>query len=227
MPFVINGSRIGGRIAAGLAAVATTAAFGAVAAAPASAGLLDISLSPSQSGVALNALSCQANHSTATTFSRWSDANQYAEAPGGDFEGLLNGWSGLGAYVVSGNEPWQVGGAGDARALRIPGRVSVQSPQMCIDSSYPFFRFFAKNVGSAGTLDVDVTYLDRNLRTVTTDAGTLTSNGNGWTVAAPMKINVNYGANATAAAPVQFKFTASAGSDWRLDDLYVDPFARR
>jgi hypothetical protein len=227
MPFVISGSRRGGRIAAGLAAVAAGAAFAAVAPAPASAGLLDLSLSPSQSGVALNLLSCQANHATAATFSPWGDANQYAPAPGGGFEGLLTSWSGLGATVVAGNEPWNVGGAKDAKSLRIPGKVAVRSPQMCIDASYPSFRFFAKNVGAAGSLDVAVSYLDRNLRTVTTDAGTLRSTGTGWTVADPMKIAVDFGADANAAAPVQFRFTASAGSDWRLDDLYIDPFARR
>jgi hypothetical protein len=223
MPFNVSH----GRLAAGLATVAASVAC-AVGAAPASAGVLDLSLSPSRSGVALNLLDCKAEHQLSKPFTPWGDTNDYAAAPGGDFESvLLNGWSGLGSSVVAGNEPWQIGGASDSRSLRIPGKVAVRSPQMCIDASYPFFRFFAKNVGAAGSLDVAVSYLDRNLRTVTADAGTLRSDGAGWIVSDPMKIGVDFGAAPGAAAPVAFSFTASAGSDWRLDDLSIDPFARR
>jgi hypothetical protein len=153
-------------------------------------------------------------------------------APGGDFEGgllggLLSGWKLLGAGAVSGNEPWKIGGSGDSKALRLVGTDSASSPSMCIDRTFPNFRFFARNAGNPGaTLTVDVVYQDTHLRTVTKRAGVLRAGGSGWFVADPMAIDVTFGGD-DAAAPVQFKLTSSSGGDWRIDDFYVDPWARR
>jgi hypothetical protein len=214
------------RLAAGLAALAASVAC-AVGAAPASAGVLNVSLTGAQAKSAWNVVDCTPGTTFTQPFAPWGDGNDYAMAPGGDFESL-SGWTGLGAGTVEDQEPWLIGSATDHRALRIPAGVTATSPYMCIDATYPFFRFFARNTGDQkATLAVAVQYLTRSGKVVTSDAGTVRATGAGWFVTPPLKIAVQFGDEPDASAPVVFRFTSAKGGDWRMDDLYIDPFARR
>lgn len=100
-------------------------------------------------------------------FTRWLDPAAYVLAPGGNFEAGGPQWRLTGgASAVAGNEPYRVGGARDARALRLPAGGSATSPPMCVNLAYPTVRFFAKaDVGSqavpsSSRLKVDVIYTD-------------------------------------------------------------------
>ena len=84
-------------------------------------------------------------------------------------------------------------------------------------------RFFARSAGSpSGKLAVDVLYTDaagepRKLRIgmVTSDAAP------DWTPVTPLPITAN-----TVEMDVAFQFTALGGSEWTIDDVYVDPYKK-
>jgi hypothetical protein len=162
-------------------------------------------------------------------FLRWLDPMHYVLAPDGAFEQGATGWKlSSGARVVSGNEPFRVRGAADARSLSLPSGSSATSPAMCIGVDAPTVRLFAVNTGSVlSTLRVDVTHRNLLGLTVTTPVG-IVAGGSSWqpTLPLPLLANVlslNVLANRTT--QVSFRFTPQGSSGgWKIDDVYVDPF---
>jgi hypothetical protein len=161
-------------------------------------------------------------------FLPWNDSALYTLSPGGSFETGAAGWTLAGAAkVVAGNEPYFVGGAGDRSSLSLPAGGSAVSAPMCVDRTYPSFRFFARNLGDArADLTVEVQW---------TESGAKKSSktkldkkaGGAW---APVKsLKLPAGALSTGTLePVTFRFTAvGAGGAWQIDDLYVDPYMRK
>jgi hypothetical protein len=159
-------------------------------------------------------------------FLPWKDNALYTASPGGDFEGAMTNWSfGAGARVAPGNETFYVGGHADRASLKLPAGASVVSAPMCIDRTYPTFRFFARNLSAGnGTLQVDVLWQESGVRK-TSKAGLDRKAATGWT---PVKsLRLPSGALSTGRLePVTFRFTAVGGS-YEVDDLYVDPFMGR
>src|SRR5688572_15393525 len=144
-------------------------------------------------------------------FLRWLDPMHYVLAPDGAFEQGAAGWKlSSGAKVVSGNEPFRVHGAADARSLSLPPGSSATSPAMCIGVDAPTARLFAVNTGSVlSTLRVDV--IHRNLLglAVTTPAGVVVA-GSSWQPTLPLPVlanvlSLNVLANRTT--QVSFRFT--------------------
>jgi hypothetical protein len=208
MPFVVVRPP---RLGRALSAIATTAIC-LTAAAPASAATTTPTacVTPSFSQV----------------FLPWKDNALYTKSPGGDFEGALAGWSlNAGARVVAGNESFFVGSGADRSSLSVTAGASAISAPMCIDRTYPSFRFFARNLsGGTGDLQVEVLWQESGQRR--TSKATLDRKaGTSWT---PVKsLRLPTGALSTGRLePVTFRFTATGGS-WQVDDLYVDPFMRR
>ena len=81
-------------------------------------------------------------------FARWLDGSNYVLAPGGTFEGSLDGWKLTGgAKVVAGSEPFAAHGAGEKNALSLPSGSSATTPQVCVGVLDPTMRFFAANDG--------------------------------------------------------------------------------
>src|SRR6185436_8109884 len=92
-------------------------------------------------------------------FLPWKDKALYTKSPGGDFETSMPGWSlNSGARVVAGNESFYVGSRADAASLSLSAGASAVSSPMCIDRTYPSFRFFGRNL-SAGKGDLQVEVL--------------------------------------------------------------------
>ena len=96
---------------------------------------------------------------------------------------------------------------------------------MCVDRTYPSFRFFARNLtGGKGDLKVEVVWQESGVRRTST-AGLDKAAGTGWTPVKSLKLPT--GALSTnRLEPVTFRFTATGGS-YQIDDVYVDPFMRR
>lgn len=214
MPFVINPSRGGRRLALACAAMALLVAPAAQAAVPAPT-------SPAP---------C-AGQSFGQTFQPWNDRGSYTLSPGANMEGNLAGWTlAGGAGPVAGNEPFRVGGALDGRSLGLPGGSSATSSPMCVAINYPFFRLFARNTGAAtSSLDVEVLYLGAGGRVI--DSQVL-GNLRGYSAWAPThRISLaigRTGASYGGPAGIAFRFTPrGAGGRWQIDDVYVDPYARR
>jgi hypothetical protein len=212
MPFVINPSRGGRRLALACAAMALLIAPGAQAAVPGSPA------------------PC-AGQSFGRTFQPWNDRGSYTLSPGANMEGGLAGWTLTGgAGSVAGNEPFRVGGTLDGRSLGLPEGSSATSSPMCVAINYPFFRLFARNTGATtSSLDVEVLYLGASGRVM--DSQVL-GNLRGYSAWAPtQRISLaigRTGASQAGAAGIAFRFTPrGAGGRWQIDDVYVDPYARR
>ena len=159
-------------------------------------------------------------------FARFGDQAQYKAVKGGSFEGSLDGWSLTGkARVVSGNEPWKVGGSTHAKSLVLPQGSSAITPTVCVGLKEPTLRLFAKrNSGLLGisTLAVSV-YVKTSLGLVVpVPVGVVLGNGQ-WNATPQMLIVANLLPLLPGdRTPVAFQFTPVLG-EWQIDDDYVDP----
>ncbi len=195
-----------------VAAISAMAMTGAIAA-PANAGILTAS-----------AKDC-GDESLSQPFAQFGDGSQYKLVQGGSFEGSLADYTLIGgAKVVSGNEPWKVGGSGHGKSLVLPAGSSVITPPACVGLAEPTLRFFAKkNSGLLSTLAVSV-YVKTSLGLVVpVPVGVLLGNGQ-WKASPKMLIVANLLPLLPGdRTPVAFQFTPLLGS-WQIDDVYVDPF---
>jgi hypothetical protein len=202
---------------ASLAALAATVAAMAFASS-ASAGILTAS-----------AKDC-GDESLSQPFAGFGDTHQYKVVQGASFEGALTDWTLRGgAKVVSGNEPWKVGGSSHGKSLVLPAGSSAITPPACVGLAEPTLRFFAKkNSGLLGisTLAVSV-YVKTSLGLVVpVPVGVVLGNGQ-WKATPQMLIVANLLPLLPGdRTPVAFQFTPVLGS-WQIDDVYVDPMRMR
>jgi hypothetical protein len=198
-----------------LAAITAVAMTGALAA-PASAGILTAS-----------ATDC-GDETLSHPFAGFGDTADYKLVQGGSFEGSLADWTLIGgAKVVSGNEPWRVGGSTHSKSLVLPAGSSVITPAACVGIHEPTLRFFAKkNSGLLSTLAVSV-YVKTSLGLVVpVPVGVVLGNGQ-WKATPQMLIVANLlPLLPNDRTPVAFQFTPLLGS-WQIDDVYVDPWRFR
>jgi hypothetical protein len=156
------------------------------------------------------------------TFLPWLDPAWYTQAPNGGFEAGSSGWTlERGAAVVDGNEPWLVGGSGDARSLALPPGGSATTAPMCIGVEHPTLRFFARSTGDpTSTLTVSVVLGDLSL-----PVGVVTA-GSEWAPTPVVPVVVNL-LSLLGDQQVAFRFTAADGrGEWTIDDVYVDPYKK-
>jgi hypothetical protein len=198
-----------------LAAITAMAMTGALAA-PASAGILTASET-----------NC-GDETLTQPFAQFGDRANYKLVRNGAFETGTTGWTLTGgARVVTGNEPWKVGGSGHAKSLVLPAGSSAISPFSCVGLDEPTLRFFAKkNRGLLSTLAVSV-YVKTSLGLVVPlPIGVVLGNGQ-WKATSPMLIVANLLPLLPGdRTPVAFQFTPLLG-DWQIDDVYVDPMRMR
>jgi hypothetical protein len=162
-------------------------------------------------------------------FLPWLDPAHYTLAPNGGFENRASGWTLTGkASVVSGNETFYVRSRSDTRSLKLPAGSSATSSSICVGIEYPTLRLFARNAGAASsTLRVEVLFEDAAGNVLSAPIGTLTA-GTSWQPTVPMVIGANLlPLLPDSKTPVAFRFTPQgSGGDWRIDDVYVDPYRR-
>ena len=158
-------------------------------------------------------------------FLKWGDSNTYELVPGGNFEGSLTGWTlSGGAAPVAGGEPYPVSGSASSSSLALPTGASAQSPFVCVNASYPIFRFFARNDGLASTVVAQVVY-QTALGQVALPVGVVALSGE-WQPTLPMLTgSVVAGLISGGTAEAALRFTALTGSS-RIDDIFVDPRMR-
>jgi len=160
-------------------------------------------------------------------FQPWLDPAGYVLDAGGAFEDGGAGWSLDGASVVSGNEPYNVHGSGESHSLSLPAASSATSATACVGIENPDIRLFARNSGSAlSTLKVEVLFEDAGGNVLSAPIGAVANTG-GWqpTLAMPIVVNL-LPLLPGDHTPVAFRFTPQgAGGNWRIDDVYVDPWA--
>lgn len=166
---------------------------------------------------------------TSRPFAGWLDATNYVLAPGGSFEGSLDGWklSG-GAKVVAGSEPFAVHGADEDSALSLPSGSSATTPAVCVNVLDSTMRFFAANDGGLlSAMSISMLYYPPTGGVVTLPLG-VNVGGKAWAPSLPTLITANLlGVLNGGKASVAFRFTPiGLGAKWRIDDVYVDPMAR-
>ena len=97
---------------------------------------------------------------------------------------------------------------------------------MCMTVVHPTLRFLARNADATGVLAVEVIFEDLSGQVRSLQIGAVLAGG-GWSPTVPMPIVANLLALLPdGQTPVAFRFTAQGG-DWRIDDVYVDPYCKR
>jgi hypothetical protein len=163
-------------------------------------------------------------------FSQWGDQRYYVLAPDGGFEAGAQGWDlDGGAQAVAGNESYYLNSASDDTSLSLPAGSSAGSPPVCMSIDTPVFRMVARNTGDpTSKLRVTASYkLLGLLRTQT--LGTVTADS-AWRPTAPqstvLTLSTIIGTLIPSAIEIRVTPLDSKGN-WQVDDLYIDPFARR
>ena len=187
-----------------------------------------VGASSAQAATAINPLSCTPTQDLNTPLTSFGDRNLYALAPGGTFaNGTMTGWRLSNAALVSENEPHGVvGDDGSSLGLGANG-VAISAP-MCVDETFPNFRFFAKAAKAGKSpLTVTVLFMDAKGNIKSVKSGSYVAKSAGWNLVNPMAIGIDIHPTATnAAAPVAFQFTSAKDGNWQIDALLVDPYRR-
>jgi len=193
--------------------------------ASACAGIAMTAFSAAPAGAALISTGACSDAALTQPFAQWGDASTYELVPGGDFEGSLAGWTlSGGAARVAGSEPFGATGVVGSDSLSLAAGASAQSPYVCVNASYPTFRFFARNNGLLSTVLVQVVYKTA-LGPVALPLGTVALSGE-WQPTLPMLTgSVVGGLLSGGTAQAALRFTALTGSS-RIDDVFVDPRMR-
>lgn len=162
-------------------------------------------------------------------FLPWGDQSWYVLAPDGGLEQGGDVWSLRdGAAVVRGNETFQVGGEGDSWSLALPDGSQATTADACIGLDSPTMRFFARNDGDPdGFLSVSVV-VHTLLGPLTLPIGSVDGT-DAWHPTPPFLLLANLTALPIVndgTASIRLRFTPHGG-DWRIDDVYVDPWKGR
>jgi hypothetical protein len=162
-------------------------------------------------------------------FTPWLDLASYALFPDGGLESGGDGWRlDGGAAVASENESFYVRDPDDSKSLSLPAGSSATTSSVCIAATSPDLRFFARKDGSTlSTLKVEVLYtgLFGQPRALTV---AILTGGPSWQPTVPIAFLTNltlFPLLTDGTTSVAFRFTPLGSStEWRIDDVYVDPF---
>lgn len=163
-------------------------------------------------------------------FAPWGDSKHYVLAPDGGFEAGASGWSlNGGAAAVAGNESHYLNGPTDSRSLSLPAGSSAGSPPICMSLDTPIFRMVARNSGDpTARLRVEAVY--KLLGLVRTKTVSSVAAGPAWAPTQQMStvltLSTIVGTLIPSSIQIRIAPLDSKGK-WQVDDLYVDPYARR
>jgi hypothetical protein len=158
-------------------------------------------------------------------FTRWADFANYVLAPNGVVENRTDWSLADGATVTPGNESFYVHDPKDRASLALPAGSSATTRAMCVGIDYPTLRLIARNDGSpASWLLVEVLFEDWGGNVRSLPMGAVTG-GPRWQPSSPLPVIANLlPLLPNLRAPVAFRFTPFGPGDWRIDEVYVDPW---
>ena len=180
------------------------------------------------SGLAAAGAQACDNTGAAQVFKPWGDVRSYVLAPDGGFEAGGKGWTlAGGATALSGTESFYLNDPSDSSSLAAGS--SAVSPPICMAIDTPSFRLLARNSGDpSAELRVEASYsLLGLLRTKT--VGTVKS-GSAWAPSQSLSTVLSLSTIVGTVIPSSIKIRITplgSGGQWQVDDLYIDPFARR
>ncbi len=187
-------------------------------------------LAPTSASAASSAADCD-SQILSKPFTPWLDFANYTPLDDGSFEEGAAGWTlSGGAAPVAGNESFYVSKDDGTTSLRLPPRSSAVSPPICIGLAHPTMRFFVKQSGggllSLPALRVDVRFRLLNGATQSLPVGIVYA-GSKWQPTLPVAVVANLLSIVPDLDSVAFAFTPVGNATWQIDDVYVDPSARR
>jgi hypothetical protein len=184
--------------------------------------------SPAHAGVLVSSATSCDDQVFEQPFLQWADPANYVLAPSGTFEAGSGSWDlAGGAAVGTGDEPYDVHGPNETIGLGLPAGSVATTGSMCVGIEHPTLRLFARNSGSVlSVLKVEVLFEDASGNTHALPIGLLTAGGQ-WqpTIVMPIVANLLPLLPGERTA-VAFRFSANGGN-WRIDDVYVDPYRSR
>jgi hypothetical protein len=192
------------------------------------AGVAALTISaPAQAGVLVSSATNCDEQVYEQPFLQWADPANYVLAPSGTFEEGSGSWDlDGGASVSVGDEPFDVHGAGEVMGLGLPPGSSAMTGPMCVGLEHPTLRLFARNSGSLlSTMKVEVLFEDASGGVHALPIGLLIARQWQPTIAMPILVNLLPLLPGEKTA-VAFRFTPNGGN-WRIDDVYVDPYRSR
>jgi hypothetical protein len=163
-------------------------------------------------------------------FSPWGDRHAYVLAPDGGFESGGAGWSlRSGAQAVAGNESFYLNESTDSHSLSLPAGSSAISPPICMSLDTPIFRLLARNSGDpTSRLRVEASF--KLLGLVRTKTVSTVAAGSSWAPTQQMStvltLSTIVGTLIPSSIQIRILPLDNRGK-WQVDDLYIDPFARR
>ena len=172
-----------------------------------------------------SALPCT-DRNISAAFSSWNDPSPYFPVANGGFEAGSSEWQlSDDASVVTGNEPYQVGGPGDSHSLALAPGASAESRTACVAIGEPTVRLFVHTPRVLGAILV----IDASVRNPATGVSLSTRylvvggrTPAGWAPTLPIVIP-SFGG--VLSAELTLRFTArGTPARWAVDDVYVDPF---
>jgi hypothetical protein len=163
-------------------------------------------------------------------FLSWGDHKNYVLTPNGGFENADPAWTlADGAAVVEGNDPFALNSATDHQSLALPAGSSATSSTTCVAAGQPVFRFVARTTGDKHSrLKVELVYTSVKGKHRSAVVGKLRA-GDAWAPTKKLAVRLGRakGHGKFKTANVSFRFTPVGPGDWQIDDLYLDPRARR
>ena len=160
----------------------------------------------------------------------FKDRRDYFVAPAGDFEdSTLPGWQLTGgAAVTSGNSPHAVTGEAHANSLSLPAGSSATSPEMCVDLSYPTFRFFVAQLerDTDSDLAIDVIYPGLAKNNVREAKKFRLKAKDGWKLSDDIKLEPQRLGKAWGWRRIAIRFRVESDNKsaaYRVDDVLIDP----
>jgi hypothetical protein len=161
-------------------------------------------------------------------FLRWADPAKYALAPNGGLEDGRRSWAlEGGAAPTLGSEPFAVLSEDDRRSLSLPPGSRARTTAVCVGLGEPTLRFFARGTdGFLSALLVEVLFEDAEGDVHALPVGV--DIGGGWhpTMIFPIQANL-LPLLPGDQTPVAFRFTPLGSGDWRLDNVFYDPWVMR
>jgi hypothetical protein len=156
----------------------------------------------------------------------YGDSNEYALAPGGEFNAGEEGWqlSG-GAKVVTARRP----NGSTGSVLELPAGASAVSPPSCVTMRYPTARLWTQDVHSGGLLLASVSYPGTPLSIGAPQlAGELLGTQGSWSLSGALDVQPLLPDLTEGKREARFVFTATGAksSEFYIWDLYVDPWMR-
>lgn len=188
----------------------------------AAASLLAIGAAPASAGVLTASTGDCGSQSLSRPFVPWLDFANYTPLPGGDFESGAQGWSLADGAAVT------AGGRNGSAALSLRSGASATSPPICVGLGHPTIRFFTKRDSGwllSGGVRVEVLYTAGDGAPQSLSVG-IVSGTSSWQPTLPVPILVNALA-LDGVTEVAFRYTAVGSADWSMDDVWVDPWARK